>query len=218
MTAIYRTPPVTVAKAGIYAFQERLLGQKLVTGTRGECGADSETAVVRPLVLTGRGDPRTRSAQAKAPDETALRPTRIRLEARGIDALAVPVGIDLRKGALAAPSDIRKLGWWVDGRPAGARTGSMLIAGHVDSASRGAGAFFRLRQAERGDLVEVETESGRTFTYRVTSVRRYEKSKLPTSVYSRAGSPRLVLVTCGGPFLESERAYRDNVVVTAVPA
>jgi hypothetical protein len=26
-----------------------------------------------------------------------------------------------------------------------------------------------------------------------------------------------VLVTCGGPFLAGEGAYRDNVVVTAVP-
>jgi hypothetical protein len=44
------------------------------------------------------------------------------------------------------------------------------------------------------------------------------KSKLPTSIFSRRGRPRLVLVTCGGPFDPSIGRYRDNVVVTAVPA
>jgi hypothetical protein len=49
-------------------------------------------------------------------------------------------------------------------------------------------------------------------------VRTYLKSALPTSVYSRTGAPRLVLVTCGGPFDPISRHYRDNVVLTAVPA
>jgi uncharacterized protein len=149
----YRTKPVTIPKAGLYTYQERLVGQPLVTGTAAKCAVEAETALVRPLVLTGSGDPRTRAVQAKAPDLPGLRPTRVTVAARGIDAPAVPVGIDLRQGALAAPSDIRKLGWWVDGRPAGARTGSMLIAGHVDSASRGGGAFLKRRAgAARGRL------------------------------------------------------------------
>jgi hypothetical protein len=41
---------------------------------------------------------------------------------------------------------------------------------------------------------------------------------LPTSVYSSAGRPRLVLVTCGGPFETGTGRYRDNIVLTAVPA
>jgi hypothetical protein len=44
------------------------------------------------------------------------------------------------------------------------------------------------------------------------------KDSLPTSLYSRRGRPRLVLVTCGGPFDAGIGHYRDNVVVTAVPA
>jgi hypothetical protein len=68
-----------------------------------------------------------------------------------------------------------------------------------------------------GDRIKVTTRSGRTRTYKVASVRNYLKSKLPTSVWSLRGRPRLVLVTCGGPFIRAERHYRDNVVVTAVP-
>ena len=56
-----------------------------------------------------------------------------------------------------------------------------------------------------------------TFAYRVVSVRAYPKSELPADVYSVRGPPRLVLVTCGGPFDRAARHYRDNIVVTAVP-
>jgi hypothetical protein len=41
---------------------------------------------------------------------------------------------------------------------------------------------------------------------------------LLTSVYSSAGRPRLVLVTCGGRFETGTGRYRDNIVVTAVPS
>jgi hypothetical protein len=41
---------------------------------------------------------------------------------------------------------------------------------------------------------------------------------LPASIYSRTGPRRLVLVTCGGPFNQNIGHYRDNIVVTAVPA
>ena len=100
----------------------------------------------------------------------------------------------------------------------GAKSGAVLIAGHVDSAKAGAGAFFRLKDARAGDLIQVTTQNGRTFTYKVTSVQTMLKKDLPTSIYSRTGKPRLVLVTCGGPFDSSAGHYRDNVVVTAVPA
>jgi sortase (surface protein transpeptidase) len=125
------------------------------------------------------------------------------------------VGIDLRRGALAAPANIARLGWWRDGSDLGSPTGAVLIAGHVDSAKAGPGALFRLRDARRGDRIQVTAKNGRVFGYRIATVQRYVKSRLPTSIYSRADRHRLVLVTCGGPFIQSERHYRDNVVVTA---
>ena len=41
---------------------------------------------------------------------------------------------------------------------------------------------------------------------------------LPSSIYTRSGPARLVLVTCGGPFDARSGHYRDNIVVTAVAA
>ncbi len=73
-------------------------------------------------------------------------------------------------------------------------------------------------QARRGTVVEITAADGKTFRYRVTSTRRMLKADLPLDVWSQTGPARLVLVTCGGPFDSTIGRYRDNIVITAVPA
>jgi LPXTG-site transpeptidase (sortase) family protein len=123
----------------------------------------------------------------------------------------------MKKGELGVPSDIRKVGWWRDGAAPGDRTGAILLAGHVDSAKDGAGAFYGLKAAHAGDAVSLTSSDGKTRRYRVTSVKLVLKASLPTSIFSRAGKPRLVLVTCSGPFDSRTGHYRDNLVITATP-
>jgi sortase (surface protein transpeptidase) len=67
-------------------------------------------------------------------------------------------------------------------------------------------------------LIEVATNDGKTTTYKVVSVRTMLKERLPTDIWSQKGPNHLVVVTCGGPFDHATGHYRDNVVVTAVPA
>ena len=60
-----------------------------------------------------------------------------------------------------------------------------------------------------------------TLTYRVGTVEvlsRDELARRSADVFSRTGTGRLVLITCGGSFDESSRHYRDNVIVVAEPA
>ena len=209
--AVVRTPAVVLKNAGFYTYVEHVVGSK----RRSVCGALSETALARPLILTGRGDPVTRSRVVAA--RSPLEPGRVQISALGIDAPVFPVSIGLSTGALAVPPRIHRAGWWQDGMTPGSRTGATLIAGHVDSAKAGLGAFGPLRGARRGQKVQVTTRNGRSITYRVVSVQVVPKSQLPASIYSRRGRERLVLVTCGGPFDSSVGHYRDNIVVTAVP-
>jgi hypothetical protein len=44
------------------------------------------------------------------------------------------------------------------------------------------------------------------------------KAQLPTDIWSQKGHNHLELVTCGGTFDAAAGHYRDNIVVTAVPA
>lgn len=208
-----RSPAVKLSRPGFYTYRERLIGSPLVDEFTTECTLAAQTALIAPRIVTGGPN----AAQyVAAPDARDSRPTRVRLASIGLDAAVLPVGIDLRRGALGTPKSIRHAGWWKDGRVPGATSGTILIAGHVDSARGGAGAFFTLHKARTGDKVQLQAANGRSFTYRVTSVRSSRKDALPTSIYSSSGRPRLVLVTCGGPFNQATGHYRDNIIVTAV--
>jgi hypothetical protein len=218
-----------LSRAGFYTYRERIVGTASVAAAETVCGEEVEASLASPLILTGRGD-RVVSAQAPTPAEptttppppaaasvATARPTRVRLAARGIDAPVYPVDVDTRSGALATPTDIDRVGWWRDGAAPGSATGAILLAGHVDSAKRGAGAFYTLKNARRGDTVTVTSDDGKVRQYRVTTMQRMPKAALPTNIYSRTGRRRLVLVTCGGPFDRAAGHYRDNIVVTALP-
>ncbi len=227
---------VRVARAGFYTYRERIVETTTVAPLQTECGEEAETSLARPLILTGRGDP-TPAIRATAPagpalalgaalarraaidDPTGPRPTRVRLASRGVDAPVYSVDIDTRAevGALAIPKDIDRVGWWRDGAAPGDARGTILLAGHIDSAKRGAGAFYALKSARRGDTIKVSSDDGKLRSYRVTTVRRVRKAALPGAIFTRSGPRRLVLVTCGGPFDQAIGHYRDNLIVTALP-
>jgi hypothetical protein len=211
---VLHSPAVRVEKVGFYTFRERVVGAPHVAAATTDCPLDVETALARPLIITGRGDT---TRYVAAPPAGPLTPRTVRIDSVGIHAPVLPAAIDVPHGILGVTPNIHHTGWWVDGMAPGATVGSILIAGHVDSATAGPGAFFRLKDAHSGDRVEVVTAGGRTFAYRVVSIRSYLKDKLPANIYSRHGPARLVLVTCGGPFDPQKRHYRDNIVLTAVP-
>lgn len=215
-----RSPSVKVAKAGFYTYRERLIGTAVIEGFTAACALVSETSLAAPRIATGRHDTTGRNSASRrvtASNTKSSAPARVRLASVGLDAPLSPVGIDVDAGVLDVPANISQAGWWKDGTAPGTTAGAILIAGHVDSADAGPGAFFALHRANAGERVQLTTANGRTLTYRVVSVRHHRRSTLPLSVYSRDGAPRLVLVTCGGPFDPVTGHYRDNVVLTAVP-
>jgi LPXTG-site transpeptidase (sortase) family protein len=132
------------------------------------------------------------------------------------------IGIDtsletLRTGAggeLTAPKNFARAGWYADGTLPG-DTGPAVIAGHVDS-RRGPAVFYRLRELDRGDRIEV-VRGGRKLTFTVTATAWYPKNAFPTDeVYAPTPDRQLRLITCGGVFDHSLRSYKDNLVVYAV--
>jgi hypothetical protein len=215
----FRSPQVRVPRSGFYTYRELIVGTPTVASVQTECGEEAETSLARPLILTGRGDPGTLAAPATVAVAAATPsdPVHVRLARLGIDANVYGVGIDTRLGVLDVPQSIDRVGWWRDGAAPGASTGTILLAGHVDSAKRGAGAFYALKGARRGDTITVRSDGGTTRSYRVTSMRRVRKAALPAGIFTRTGERRLVLVTCGGPFDAARGRYRDNIIVTALP-
>ncbi len=141
-------------------------------------------------------------------------PRRVRIEAIGLDAPIVPVGV--ANGTTQVPSDVDDVGWYRFG-PTPGGPGSSVLLSHVDSKSQGHGAFFHLRELVPGDVISVEFDGGKRRSFEVVARRQYLKEHLPDAVFRRSGRPVLTLVTCGGTFDLSSLHYTDNVVIYAVP-
>jgi sortase (surface protein transpeptidase) len=213
----FTSPKTTVKRAGFYVYVESIAGSDTVTATATDCADEAETSLSAPEILTGRGDVHAHPAASPSAAKT-VQPTRVTIPRLGVDAAIVGADIDLSDGTLGIPQNIDRVGWWRDGAAPGDATGTILLAGHVDSAKRGAGAFYPLKSLRTGDTITVSSDDGKARRYRVTSLRRMPKAQLPTSVFTRTGEKRLVLVTCGGTFDPKTGHYPDNVVVTAKPA
>ena len=171
-------------------------------------------ARVQPAGLDARVTP---GVEPNRPAPLAPPPVRLRLPRLDVDARVLPVSVGV-DGLLGVPDDPRQLGWWSGSARPGMPSGSVVIDGHVDSATLGLGALFRLREARPGDEVVVTNAVGKPTGYTVVARRIYAKTSLPVAeVFAAHVGPRLVILTCGGLFDKATGHYADNVVVYAVP-
>ena len=186
-------------------------GLLLTAGTAAPAAAGSVGSVppAAPDVPTGSGPSATAT-----PSPMPSPPTAIRIPALGLRAAVVPVLAP--GGALDVPADPQVIGWWSAGPRPGSAAGTVVLAGHVDTAEHGLGAFAALARAEPGTRIEVVTRPA-TVRYVVVARVRYPKSTLPLDVLASYGRPRLALLTCGGAFDERTRHYADNIVVVGLP-
>ncbi|WP_239156771.1 class F sortase [Actinocatenispora thailandica] len=144
-------------------------------------------------------------------------PTRIDIGAIGVRARVVATGVDSH-GDFSVPPSVDTVGWYRYGPDLTASTGSIVIGGHVDSATEGVGAFFHLTNLRPGNRIRLSTATT-TRWFRVVARERIPKATIDLGRYfSPVGAPRLTLFTCGGSFDRAHRSYADNIVVTAVPA
>jgi len=141
-------------------------------------------------------------------------PATISIPAIGVDASVVAVGLVPGTDTLQIP-DIDHVGWYRLG-PSPGQTGSAVLVAHIDGNGR-PGVFWRLGQLAPGDRITITFRESRSRTFRVTGRQQFPKTELPAELFSRAGPPRISLITCGGAFDARTRQYRDNVVVVAAP-
>lgn len=143
-------------------------------------------------------------------------PVRLRIPALHIDSSLQHLD-RVADGSVAVPDRPDRAGWFAEG-PRPGQPGPAVILGHVDSHT-GPGVFLSLARVRRGAVVHVDRADRTTVTFRVTEVSRVPKDRFPTDlVYAPTLEPTLRLVTCGGGFDESQRSYKDNVIVFATPA
>ena len=149
-------------------------------------------------------------------DATGFVPSRLVVEAVGIDAPLLATSVD-HALALVPPEDPAELGWWRGVRP-GAGAGAVLVAGHLDSRRLGRGPLAALVDLASGDVATVTAADGTTASYVLRGVEVFDKDALPAGeLFGYAGPERLVLVTCGGRFDRSAGGWDSNVVAVLDP-
>ncbi|MFD4668601.1 class F sortase [Lentzea sp. NPDC058450] len=149
---------------------------------------------------------------------SSVTPTGLEIPAARISARVAPTGVDDR-GEFAVPPSIDTVGWYRFGASLASGEGSIVIGGHVDGATEGPGAFYRLTELRSGDEITVTGDDGSERRFRVVAREQVSKKKIDLAPYFAVTGPlRLTLFTCGGEFDSAERSYVDNVVVTAVPS
>jgi hypothetical protein len=143
----------------------------------------------------------------------AALPTQLAIAGRSV-AIA-PVGAHGQELDLPDAPDM--VGWWSSGAVPAQQAGSVLIAGHIDSARWGIGILSLLTTLQPGSVIAIKDTDDRTWSYRMIARRAYAKNALPADLFTTNGSARLVLLTCGGRFDRIRQQYDRNLVVYASP-
>ena len=166
----------------------------------------------RGFDTTATGAPRS----AVPVERTDYGRDRLVVPSLGIDSLVVPERVDA-SGELVVPGDVATVGLWADGPGPADRSGTTVLAGHVDRHGD-LGALHPLHRIEPNAQVVLTDAAGRPTRWQVVSLRAVPKDELP--IFATTGPRRLAIVTCGGAIIDTlaGRRYADNVIATAVPA
>ena len=178
----------------------------------GEAGADRRGTDLG----VGARCPVVDAAPRSRANSRAAQPVRVESAEVDLDVEVRPAGV-AKDGSMELPGTVRRAGWYRFGATPRERSGTTVIAAHVDTRSEGLGPFARLTSVRRGDRIVVTDRGGDQHAYRVVTRRQIDRTRLPVDeVFDRDGPRRLVVLTCGGAY-DARNGYRDNVVVIAEP-
>jgi sortase (surface protein transpeptidase) len=169
------------------------------------------TAPVQTAVASAALQPAA-TVTAQMPPRAPL-PARLTIASIGVDAPIEAVGLE-PSGIMASPTQGHVVGWYELG-PRPGEFSNAILAGHVDL-NKQPGVFLRLPELQSGAVIDVDTGLGIAYRYLVEDVRTYRAADAPIAeVFGPTEKPTLTLITCGGEFDQSQRAYVDRIVVRA---
>lgn len=139
-------------------------------------------------------------------------PRLLRIPALGVETIVQRVGITPSR-AIAAPSNVHVVGWYVQAAIPG-QPGVSVIDGHV-SGRYAKGVFRDLARLKAHDVVQIEYGNGKTKTFEVMTVQTMSPEQAAVAMLrKRADIPsQLNLITCGGSFDRAAGQYTARTVV-----
>jgi LPXTG-site transpeptidase (sortase) family protein len=190
-----------------------------LAGCSGAAAEQGNSAPQQARSVTASAEP---SAVPTAPEGLPAKTERVRFVPTQVvlpgNARAAVLPAQTVDGVLRVPENVRHVGWWDGSAYAGDPFGSVVIAGHVDSATEGLGFFARLRGTKKGEVITLRA-GAHVLRYRVTGIKTVAKKALASdsAAFDQTGNPRLVLITCGGVFHRDQGGYDSNLLVIGTP-
>ncbi|TDC51065.1 class F sortase [Jiangella ureilytica] len=186
------------------------------TGPARSVPDDVEPVVTDAGTLTADAGVAPEMTATPAPSAAVTAPAPVLMTLLGQDVALEPAGL-AADGSMSLPPSPDAGGWWAAGAAPGDGRGTVVVAGHVDTAEDGPGIFAELATMSAGDRITITTSDERVHAYTVTELHSYAKEQLPPELFSRNGPRRLVLITCTGPFDDRTASYTRNLAVVAAP-
>ncbi|WP_461002267.1 class F sortase [Streptomonospora sediminis] len=153
---------------------------------------------------------------APAPEpqaEPQPRPEHLAIDAIGLSAPVVPMGLDDDGTLDEPPLEQTGVAAWYRLGAAPGETGPAVIIGHRDSRT-GPSVFVRLHELSEGDTVRIGRADGSTALFRIRRSERVDKDRFPAArVYGPVDHAALRLITCAGRFDRATGHYEQNLIV-----
>ncbi|HEU4760522.1 MAG TPA: class F sortase [Dehalococcoidia bacterium] len=150
-------------------------------------------------------------------------PVRIAIPRVYVDAPVVAMGLS-DDSQPEVPDSAEQVAWYTFSAAPG-HSGNAVFSGHVDWITRSGdpipGAFYRLRELEIGDSINLQLDDGTQLLYRVTGnvAVPYDDPNV-LKVMGAAEKDVVTLITCGGTWKKDYRApfggnYSHRIIVRA---
>lgn len=134
-----------------------------------------------------------------------------------VDAPVVVKGVDA-DGVMQSPDGPWDVAWY-DFSAGPGFGGNAVFSGHVNYRDVGPAVFWRLRELEPEDVVQVRLADGTLYTYRVTAKNTFEAAMAPVAeIVGPTPEEVITLITCVGTFDRATRQYDQRLVVRAALA
>jgi hypothetical protein len=198
------------------------LGALVLILVLGACGNSASKKGELPAARTHSGIstpplgiPAPQPARSRAADPIPrLLPVRLVIAAIALNASIEPVGIR-SDGEVATPTrhPWEDVGWY-DLGPLPSERGSAVIDGHLDRPGGSPAVFWRLRDLQVGDEVQVMESAGKAVHFRVTRLAYYPADQAPLQdIFGNLGGKYLNLITCAGDWIPSQHQTTLRLVV-----
>jgi LPXTG-site transpeptidase (sortase) family protein len=148
-----------------------------------------------------------------SPVEPAL-PERLIISDIGVDA---PVNMKSTgaDGVMQPPNGPGDIAWYdFTARPGSG--GNAVFSAHVDYHDYGPAVFAKLKDLDKGDVIEVLLADGATYRYQVVVSVTYAAAEAPVAdIVGPTVRETITLITCAGSFDAASRQYSHRLVVRA---